>query len=136
MAKNHPLLNFPNLSRREQQIISAIYARKTSTTQQVLEDISDSSSYSSIRKIMQIMVQKGLLKYRRVGLKYVYEPVMEISQAQTSALVRVVKSLFNNSPASAIAAMLDSKDLRISQAELEELKQQIAKKSAQTSKKS
>ena len=136
MPKNRPLLNFPNLSRREQQIISAIYARKTSTTQQVVEDISDSSSYSSIRKIMQIMVQKGLLKYRRVGLKYVYEPVMEISQAQSSALVRVVKSLFNNSPASAIAAMLESKDLRISQAELEELKQQIAKKSAQTSKKS
>lgn len=85
---------------------------------------------------MQIMVEKGLLKHRRIGLKYVYEPVMEVSQARTSALARVVKSLFNNSPASAIAAMLESKDLRISQSELEQLKQQIAKKSAQTSKKS
>jgi predicted transcriptional regulator len=129
MADSTP--TFQHLSRREQQILSSIYARKSATTHEVLSDIPDQPGYSSIRKIMQIMVEKGLLTYRRAGLTYVYEAVNEVSKTQQSALTRLVQSLFNSSPSAVVATMLEAKDLDISASELEQMKELISRKSAE-----
>jgi predicted transcriptional regulator len=80
---------------------------------------------------MRILAEKGLLKYRRVGLKYVFEPVVTVGRARATALSRLVQSLFNNSPVSVVATLLDSNELKISADELKELKALIAQKEAQ-----
>ncbi len=131
---NPPPEDFNQLTRREQQIMSVVYKLKSASTQQVVDGIPDKPGYSSVRKIMENMVSKRLLTYRKEGTKYVYEPILPVSQAQSSALLGVVKSLFGNSPASAIAAMLRSRDLSISPDELDELQKLIARESAKNKK--
>jgi predicted transcriptional regulator len=133
MKKRSPS-SLESLSYREQQILVSVSRRKEATTHEVVSDIPDNPSYSSIRKIMEIMVEKGLLSYRRKGLRYLYEPVLDLSQAQNSALTRLVQSLFNNSPASAVATLLRSDDLKISPEELDQLKNLIAQKATETKK--
>jgi predicted transcriptional regulator len=123
------------LSQREQQILSSVLKRKRASTHDVLEDIPDSPSYSSVRKIMEIMVKKGLLRFRREGLKYVYEPVMEISDAKILSLTRLIQLLFHNSPVDAVATMFASEELKMSLDDLNQIKQMIAKKAAETEKK-
>src|ERR1700734_559458 len=119
------------LSRRERQIMEIVYERGSATSVEVLADLPDPPSYSAVRALMRILAEKGLLKYRRVGLKYLFEPVVAAGQVRGSALSRLVQSLFNNSPVSVVAAVLDSSELKISAAELKQLKALIAQKEAQ-----
>ena len=108
-----------------------VYERGSATSVEVLADLPDPPSYSAVRALMRILAEKGLLKYRRVGLKYLFEPVVAAGQVRGSALSRLVQSLFNNSPVSVVAAVLDSSELKISAAELKQLKALIAQKEAQ-----
>ncbi len=112
--------------------MDVVYARGNVTSAEVLEALSDPPGYSAVRALMRILVDKGLLKHRRVGLKYVFEPVVAASHARVSALSRLMQSLFNNSPVSVVAALLDSSELKISAAELKELKALIAQKEARS----
>ena len=126
-ASQEPLAR---LSRRERQIMDIVYARGTATSVDVLEALPDPPSYSAVRALMRILAEKGLLKHRRVGLKYVFEPVVAAGQMRASALSRLMQSLFNNSPVSVVAALLDSNELKISTEELKQLKALIAQREA------
>lgn len=131
VEKKNSAESLSRLSRRERQIMDIVYARGTATSAEVLEAMSDPPGYSAVRALMRILAEKGLLKHRRVGLKYVFEPVVAARHARASALSRLVHSLFNNSPVSVVAALLDSNELKISAGELKQLKELIAQKEAQ-----
>jgi predicted transcriptional regulator len=118
------------LSRRERQIMDIVYARGCATSADILEAMHDPPSYSTVRALMRILTEKGLLKHRRAGLKYVFEPVVAASHARTSALSRLMRSLFNNSAVSMVATLLDSNELKISAGELRQLKALIAQREA------
>ena len=120
------------LSRRERQIMEIVYASGSATSAEVLEALPDPPSYSAVRALMRILAEKELLKYRRVGLKYVFEPVVTAGRMRVSALSRLMRSLFNNSPVSVVAALLDSSELKISNEELKQLKALIAQREART----
>jgi predicted transcriptional regulator len=129
MPSSEPL---SRLSRRERQIMDIVYARGKATSAEVLAAMADPPGYSAVRALMRILAQKGLLKYQRVGLKYVFEPVVTAGRVRATALSRLMRSLFDNSPVSVVAALLDSRELKISPAELKELKALIAQKEAKT----
>lgn len=130
--KKSPSPSLGSLSRRERQIMDIIYARGHGTSAEVLEALPDPPSYSAVRALMRILAEKGMLKYRREGARYVFEPVVEARQVRYSALLRVMKSFFNNSPLSVVATLLDARELKISPAELEQLKKLITEKEAQS----
>jgi predicted transcriptional regulator len=129
-AKKTAAESLARLSRRERQIMDIVYARGTATSSEVLDAMIDPPSYSAVRALMRILTEKGLLKHKRVGLKYVFEPVVAAEKARVSALSRLMHTLFDNSPVSVVAALLDSKELNITDAELQQLKQLIAQKEA------
>ena len=56
---------------------------------------------------------------------------MTAGRMRGSALSRLVKSLFDNSPVSVVAALLDSRELKISADELIQLKALITQKEAE-----
>ena len=132
MAKIKPAEEvLARLSRRERQIMEIVYAQGCASSAEVLAAVPDPPSYSSVRALMRILVDKGLLKHRRVGLRYVFEPVVTAGRVRVSALSQLMKSLFDNSPVAIVAALLDSRELEISTAELAQLKALIAQKEAQ-----
>ena len=120
------------LSRRERQIMDIVYARGSATSMEVLEALPDPPGYSAVRALMKILAGKGLLKHERVGLKFVFQPVVNASKVRSGALSRLMHSLFDNSPVAVVAALLDSNDLKISADELDKLKNLIAEKEAQS----
>ena len=130
VQKKSPPEPLAHLSRRERQIMEIVYARGSATSAEVLSALPDPPSYSTVRALMRILAEKGLLKHRRAGLKYVFEPVVKAGRVRASALSRLMQSLFNNSPVSVVAALLDSSELDISADELGQLKALIAEKEA------
>src|SRR5688572_33440414 len=97
------------LGRRERQIIDIIYRRGRATVAEVLADLPDSPSYSSVRGMLRHLEGKGYLRHERDGLRYVYSPTSSKSEVRTSALSHLVKTFFDGSISTTVAALLESK---------------------------
>ena len=113
------------LSRRERQIMDIIYQRQEATVADVLEDLADPPSYSSVRALLSLLDKKGHVKYRQDGPRYVYSPTVPRAQAQDSALRRLLRTFFDGSAEKAVAALLEMDAKNLSDEELERLSAHI-----------
>jgi predicted transcriptional regulator len=99
------------LSRRERQIMDAIYARGQATAAEVVAALPDPPSYSAVRALLRILEQKGHLRHEEDGPRYVFLPTVSRDRARKSALRNLVRTFFNGSSAQAAAALIDQADL-------------------------
>jgi len=113
-------------SRRERQIMEIVYRLGEATAAQVLEAMPDPPSYSSIRALMRILVDKQQLQHRVDGPRYIYSPVVSRQKARTGALNNLVNTFFEGSAAKAASALLGTSQSKMTQQELDELSDLIA----------
>ena len=99
------------LGRRERQIVEIIYRRGRATVADVLADLPDNPTYSSVRGMLRHLEGKGYLRHEQEGLRYVYLPTSSKVDVRASALSHVVKTFFDNSLPSAVATLLESRKL-------------------------
>jgi len=100
-----------DLSRRERQIMDVIHARGEATAADVNAALPNAPSYSAVRALLRILEEKGFLKHREDGPRYVYLPTESPDLARRSALERVVETFFEGSLANAVAALVDDEKL-------------------------
>ncbi len=115
----------PHLSRRERQIMDVLHARAHATAAEVLAALPDPPGYSAVRALLRILEEKGHVKHRREGARYVYLPRLSREIARRSALKRVVATFFQGSATQAMAALLETADTELSDAQLAKLQQII-----------
>jgi len=94
------------MSKRERQIVEAIYARKSATAAEVRAAIPDPPGYSAVRATLSVLVRKGLLSHRREGRRYVYTPTISHGKARQSALRHLLETYFDGSVNAAMAALI------------------------------
>ena len=114
-----------DLSRRERQIMDALYRRGRASVGEVLEDMPDPPSYSAVRAMLGKLEEKGHVDHEQDGPRYVYFPRQPREEATETALQRVVGTFFDGSRSKAVAAMLDLPGARLSDEELAELARMI-----------
>ena len=110
-----------NLTRRESQIMEILHRRRRATVEAIRAELPDASGPSSVRKLLEIMNARGLLAREYDGTRYVYFPAVRPEEASRSALRQLVKTFFNDSHSSAIAALLNITDPPLSDAEYRRL---------------
>ena len=108
----------PHLSRRERQIMDIIFARGEAAATEVRQALPDAPSYSAVRALLRILEDKGHLKHREDGPRYIYLPTEPHAKASRSALQRVVQTFFEGSLSNAVAALVDAEGGRLSTDEL------------------
>ena len=81
--------------------------------------------YTSTLKLMQIMVDKGLLLRDESSMKHVYHALLEEEQTKGSMLGRFLDTMYNGSVSNLVLALLDNE--KTSKKELQLLKE-VAKK--------
>jgi len=113
------------LSRRERQIMDIVYARGDASAADVLAALPDPPSYSAVRALLAILVNKGHLKHRSEQGRYIYVPTRRRAQVGRSALRRVLDTFFEGSLEKAVAALLQGSDANLSEEELQRLVQLI-----------
>src|SRR3954465_4562183 len=96
-----------DLGRRERQIMDAVYRLGRATAADVLGDLPDPPSYSAVRGMLRLLEDKGHLRHEQDGPRYVYLPTTERDEARRSALAHLLRTFFDNSRESAMAALLD-----------------------------
>jgi predicted transcriptional regulator len=116
-----------HLSRRERQIMDIIYTRGEATAAEVNADLPDDPSYSTVRTLLRILEEKGHLRHREDGQRYVYSPRRTRAAESKSALRRVVQTFFEGSLADAVAALVDTADGKLPPAELKRIEAIIKK---------
>ena len=116
-----------HLSRRERQIMDVLHARSQATAAEVRAALPSPPGYSAVRALLSILEEKGHVRHRREGARYVYVPRTSPEIARRSALKRVVTTFFQGSVSQAMAALLDTADTELSNTELTRLQQLIKK---------
>ena len=116
--KKNPL---SQLARRERQIMDVIYARGQATVAEVLEDLADPPTYSTVRAMLGKLEKKGFVKHEEHGPRYVYLPTLPRHKASATALERTVQTFFDGSATKAMAALLDENAFDISDEEMDRM---------------
>jgi predicted transcriptional regulator len=117
--------NDQDLSRRERQIMDVLHAKEAATVAEIRAALPDPPSYSAVRALVRILEEKGHVKHRQDGPRYVYLARVSRETASRSALKRLVATFFQGSVKQTVAALLESADTKLSDAELDELRQMI-----------
>ena len=111
----------PNLTRREAQIMEILHRRRRATVEEIRAELPDAPGSSSVRKLLEIMIDRRLLGREYDGPRFVYSPAANPEDASRSALKQLVRTFFDNSTGSAMAALLDMTSTSLSTAEYRRL---------------
>jgi len=117
MGKRTPL----DLGRRERQIMETVYALGEASVGEVLEALPDPPSYSAVRAILNTLEEKGHLRRKKSGKKFLYLPTVSRDRARRSVLKNLVTTFFNGSAAQAMASLMEMDAERLSDEDLKRL---------------
>src|SRR5215204_3899369 len=87
-------------TKSELEILQVLWQYGPSTVRFVNDQLNEKKrevQYTSTLKLMQIMVEKGLLKRNESQMKHVYSPALEEGKAKSALLERFVNTLYNGS---------------------------------------
>ena len=114
-----------DLSRRERQIVDALYKLGRASAADIRSEIPDPPSYSAVRALLRILEDKGHVRHEQDGPRYVYVPTIARDSAKRSAMRHLVQTFFDGSAAQAMSALIDTSSVRLTDSELDRLEQLI-----------
>jgi predicted transcriptional regulator len=114
-----------DLSRRERQIVDALYKLGRASAAEVRAELPDPPSYSAVRALLRILEEKGHVRHEQDGPRYVYAPTVTRDTAKRSAMRHILHTFFDGSAAQAMSALLDVSSSRLSDSELDRLERLI-----------
>ena len=115
------------LGRRERQIMDVLFRLGRASVADVLAELPDPPTYSAVRGMLRLLEDKGFVTHEREGLRYLYLPAEDTSQARRSALRHLVKTFFGGSGESAVAALLDLPETKLTREQRQRLLAMIRK---------
>lgn len=86
------------LSGRELDVMNVLWERGSATVAEVLDELQDQLAYTTILTILRRLEDKGHVAHRADGKAHRYLPLVQRGDAQDSALQRMTRKLFQNSP--------------------------------------
>lgn len=122
---------YNKLGRRESQIMSIIYRLEEASAETIRAELSDNLSNSSVRTMLRHLEEKGFLKHRQEGRRYIYFPARPKADVRRSILEHLTNTFFDGSASEAAFALL-STDEELSPELLDELEQRIEEAQSET----
>ncbi len=112
---------FQQLSRRERQIMDAVFQLGEATANQIGETLPDAPSNSTVRMLLRILEEKSQLLHRKEGRSFIYRPALSPERVQASAISHLVKTFFGGSTTRAVAGLIDHSEAELTGEEVDEL---------------
>ena len=115
------------LTKRERQIMDILYRDGEATVGDVMAQLPDPPSYSAVRATMNVLEEKGHVKHRQDGPRYVYLPAVPRERARRAALNHLLQTFFDGSAESAVVALLQMSNSNLSPTDFERLAAEVRK---------
>ena len=117
--------NIFDLGKREREILESVLKLKEASVNDVIADLADPPTYSTVRTILGQLVRKKRITFREEQGKYLYRPLVSKEAAQKSALKNLLSTIFYGKASDAIITMLDLAGDSLSAEELERIQTKI-----------
>lgn len=105
----------PTLTEAELRVMNVLWERGDSTVSDVLGALNESLSlsYSTVLTTLRILEQKGYIKHTKNGRAFIYTPVVNSSEARSSALRHLIDRFFNNTPELLVLNVIEQEGLDV-----------------------
>jgi predicted transcriptional regulator len=136
MAKKSTKIKIESLPPRERQVLDTVYRLSEAGVSEVINAMNDPAGYSAVRTMLNILVRKGFLEYRREKTRYLYRPVLPQEEAPRSLLKNLLDTFFAGRPAAVVATLLNVAAAELSESDYREMEKMIqsAKRKDQSAK--
>jgi predicted transcriptional regulator len=108
-------------SRRERQIMDALYGLGRGSAADIREALPDPPSYTAVRTMLTILHEKGHVKFESDGTRYIYEPAVPREDVARSAIERILRTFFDNSVEKVVQTLVDREETRVDSEQLDRL---------------
>lgn len=113
------------LTRREQQILDLLYKLGEASASDICDGLPIELANATVRTQLRILEEKGAVKHRRDGKRFLYRPAVPRKSAATSALRKVLDVFFKGSVEDALAAHLADPKTKLDAEQIERLRKLI-----------
>lgn len=115
------------LPRREREAMDILHRLSEASAAQVQDQMSGQPSYSAVRALLGLLVEKKMLKVRKdPGARHhLYQPRISPVRAKRGALGRLLDTFFGGSPSELVASLLDANERKLPQDELSRIRQLV-----------
>lgn len=86
-----------HLTKRELDLMSVLWRHGSATVAEVLQEISDGISYSTVMTVMRTLESKGHVRHEQQGKAFRFFPVTQPDEAGDSALGRILQKVYHGS---------------------------------------
>ena len=108
---------------RELDVMGVLWDRGGGTVAEVRERLADDLAYTTVLTVLRTLEDKGYVGHTEEGKAHRYHPLVQRQDAGTSALKRMLRKLFKNSPELLLTHLVSDRGL--SDAELRRMKQML-----------
>ena len=113
------------LSRRERQVMTVLFAHSPATVSEILERIPEDVTYSAVRSTLRVLTEKEHVVRETEGKSYRYRPRVRQDRARNAALRDLVTTFFDGSAERAAAALIGMADGKNTEELLDRLRDEI-----------
>ena len=117
----------------ELEILQILWQQGPATVRQVNEQLDKDAGYTTTLKLMQIMLEKGLLKRDASSKVHIYEAAVGRDQTQDQLIKRMIDTVFNGSAMSLVMQALGNH--KASSSEMEQIRAYLEQAEKQRKKK-
>ena len=120
--------DLPKISESEQLVMKIIWSKNPATANHIVEALSKTTTWKpkTIKTLLNRLVNKGALGYRKSGREYHYYPLIEEDVFVKAESRSFLRRVFGGSMKPMLATMVENEDL--SSEDIEELKHILEKK--------
>ena len=120
------------LSRCEREVMDILFRRKNASARDVWSDLDEARSYSTIRKTLSILEEKGFAAFEKKGATNIYKACLSSEKAAGTMIDRLINTFYQGSVEQAVSGLLGHNGDSLTGAELDRIEQLItdAKKEA------
>lgn len=100
-----------SFTERELDVMAVLWDRGASTVAEVRDRLADELAYTTVLTVLRTLEEKGYVGHREEGKAYRYSALVERQAAGTSALRRMMRKLFRDSPELLLTQLVSDRDL-------------------------
>lgn len=105
--------------------MDVLYLFEEASVGKIHDALPDRRSYSTVRALMKKLLDKGHVRYRQEGARYIYRPVVAKRDAERGAMTRLVDTFFGGSAADAVVGLMGRQGHNLTEADLDAIEVEL-----------
>lgn len=103
----------PNFTEAELRIMQILWRSGSATVREVAVELSKETelAYTTVLSTLQTMEQKGFVDHETRGRAYAYRPLVELDDAQDTAIEYVLNRFFSGSAESLVLKLMEQNEV-------------------------